>query len=37
VASPLRSTSDPGTHDPERLRAALARLLASRAVVQPEA
>jgi uncharacterized cofD-like protein len=35
VAHPLQSASDPGTHDPELLRAALARLLASGRLEQP--
>ncbi len=37
VAHPLRSRSDPGTHDAELLHAALTRVLASSSVEQPAA
>jgi uncharacterized cofD-like protein len=37
VAVPLRSASDPGTHDPERLHTALRKLLAPRPLQQPAA
>jgi hypothetical protein len=37
VTRPLRSASDPGTHDPERLHAALSDLLASPLLEQPAA
>ncbi len=37
VTRPLRSASDPGTHDPERLHAALTELLAQRPAEQPAA
>lgn len=37
LAHPLRKKSDPGTHDPELLHAALARLLASGSAEQPAA
>jgi uncharacterized cofD-like protein len=37
VAAPLRSASDPRTHDPERLHAALRKLLAPRPLQQPAA
>jgi uncharacterized cofD-like protein len=37
VTRPLRSASDPGTHDPELLRAALTELLSSGALEQPAA
>jgi uncharacterized cofD-like protein len=37
VTRPLRSASDPGTHDPERLRAALSDLLAPPLLEQPAA
>ena len=37
LARPLRSASDPGTHDPERLRSVLAALLASHPLEQSAA